>query len=267
MKESDLKAPIVAANWKMNPDNLRDAQQLFDGVKRTASYLKKVTTVICPPALFLGALTQGYGGSKILLGSQDVSRFSGTGSQTGEMSADMLADSGVQVAIIGHSERRAMGETEATINKKIKNALAADLEVIFCVGESRRDEEGDFLRFLQAQIVDVFRAVPQPFYDQITIAYEPLWAIGGEADHAVTPHDLHQTTLFIRKVLRNHFSAELADSINILYGGSVKKDNAQELFVGTDVDGFLVGGASLEAAHFCDILRTVNDVSDKISNE
>lgn len=259
--------PVVVANWKMNPDNLRDAQLLFDGIKRTASYLKKVTTVICPPALFLGALTQGYGGSKILLGSQDVSRFSGVGSQTGEMSADMLADSGVKTAIIGHSERRAMGEGMSVINKKIKNALAAGLEVIYCIGESTRDEEGEYLSFLKSQILDVFRAVPTPFYDQLTIAYEPLWAIGGGADKAVTPHDLHQTTLFIRKVLRNNFSVSLAKETTILYGGSVKKDNAKELFVGTDVDGFLVGGASLEVSHFCDILRTVNDVSDKLANE
>jgi len=267
MKTPKLTSPLVVANWKMNPSNLRDAQNLFSGIKRTASYLKRATTVLCPPALFLGALTEGYGGAKILLGSQDVSRFSGTGAQTGEMSADMLADSGVQVVIIGHSERRDMGEKEAIINKKIKNALAADMEVIYCIGESERDDEGRFLAFLEAQIIDVFRAVPEPFHNQLTIAYEPLWAIGGGADKAVTRHDLHQAALFIRKVLAKHFSAKLAQSINVLYGGSVKRDNAKELFVGTDIDGFLVGGASLEAAHFCDILRTVNDVSDELTDE
>lgn len=267
MDNALLTPPVVAANWKMHPDSLRDAQGLFAGVKRTASYLKHVTTVICPPALFLGAMTENYGGSKILLGSQDVSRFSGVGPRTGEMSAEMIADTGAKVTIVGHSERRAMGEGTAEINQKITNALAADLAVIYCIGEQKRDEEGEYLSVLKSQIVDVYKAIPDRFHNQLSIAYEPLWAIGGAADKAVTPHDLHQASLFIRKVLQNNFSKTLAHRTVILYGGSVKRDNARELFVGTDVDGFLVGGASLEAAHFCDILRTVNDVSDDDSDD
>jgi triosephosphate isomerase len=263
MDNSLLTAPIVAANWKMHPDSLRDGKRLFAGIKRTASHLKNVTTVLCPPALFLGALSDDYGGAKIQLGSQDVSRFLGVGSQTGEISAEMMADTGASVTIVGHSERRAMGESTADIKQKIKNALNADLAVIYCIGEKERDEAGQYLSFLEGQITDIFSSVPSRFHNQLTIAYEPLWAIGGGADSAVTPHDLHQTTLFIRKVLQQHFSPTLAQKTNILYGGSVKRDNATELFSGTDVDGFLIGGASLEADHFCDILRIVNDLDSE----
>ncbi|MEX2514529.1 MAG: triose-phosphate isomerase [Candidatus Paceibacterota bacterium] len=264
MSENPSTSPVVAANWKMHPDNLHAAQKLFTGIKRTASYLKHVTTVICPPSLFLGALSESYGGTKIILGSQDVSRFSGVGSQTGEVSAEMIADSGAGVSIIGHSERRAMGENTANIKAKAMNALNANLGVIYCIGESERDEDGQYLAFLQSQILDVFKNIPGRFHDKITIAYEPLWAIGGGADKAVTPHDLHQASLFIRKVLQSHFSMALAHKTKILYGGSVKRDNARELFTGTNIDGFLIGGASLDADHFCDILRIINDISEEI---
>lgn len=260
MSNKLLKKPTVAANWKMHPDSLRDAQKLFSGIKRTASYLKTVTTVLCPPALFLGALRDDYGGSKIILGSQDVSHFSGVGSHTGETSAEMMADTGAEVAIIGHSERRQMGEGVGEIKRKVKNALRAELSVIYCIGEPNRDEAGEYLSFLESQILDVFQSIPGRLRGQVTIAYEPLWAIGGDAGSAVTPHDLHQASLFIRKVLRNNFSKRLAEETTILYGGSVKRDNAEKLFVGTNIDGFLIGGASLDADHFCDILRIVNDV-------
>ena len=262
MSENNFTSPIVAANWKMHPDNLQEAQKLFSGVKRTASYLKHVTTVICPPSLFLGALSDSYGGTKIVLGSQDVSRFSGVGSQTGEVSAEMIADTGAGVSIIGHSERRAMGENTAIIKAKTMNALNADLGVIYCIGESERDEDGKYLAFLRSQILDIFKNIPSRFHNKITIAYEPLWAIGGGSGKAVTPHDLHQASLFIRKVLQSHFSAALAQKTSILYGGSVKRDNTRELFTGTNIDGFLIGGASLDADHFCDILRIINDLNE-----
>lgn len=263
MKDISLEAPIVAANWKMHPASLRAAQKLFSDVKRTASHLKNVTTVLCPPNLFLGAMSADYSGSKIILGSQDVSEFSDVGSQTGEVSAEMLADSGARVAIIGHSERRALGEDTDLLIKKTKNALNAELSVIYCIGESERDEAGSYLRMLESQITDLFTAIPGRLHEKITIAYEPLWAIGGGEKNAVTPHDLHQATLFIRKVLRANFSNRRAKETNILYGGSVKRGNAKELFAGTGVDGFLIGGASLSADHFTDILRVVNDLKSE----
>lgn len=264
MSDKLLKTPVVVGNWKMHPADLRTAQDLFSDIKRTASHLKNTTTVVCPPSLFLGSLAGDYSGSKILLGSQDSSRFSGVGAQTGEVSGDMLAKNGVQVSIIGHSERRAMGENTKIIIQKIRATLSAELEVILCVGEKKRDDDGAYLTFLRNQIADVFSQIPGRFQDQISLAYEPLWAIGGEAESAVTPHTLHQTVLFLRKVLKQAMSQRRAEKMIILYGGSVKRDNARELFSGTDVDGFLVGGASLSADHFCDILRIVNEAYDEL---
>lgn len=263
MSEQKLSQPIVAANWKMHPGSLPKAQSLFANVKRTASHLQNVTTVICPPALYLGAVASEYGGTKIIFGSQDVSTFARTGSRTGEMSAEMVKNAGGKTAIIGHSERRDMGETNDVVAQKVKRALTADLHVMLCIGEASRDDEGEYLDFLRNQLLAVYRKVADRFYDRIIIAYEPLWAIGGKADQAVTPHTLHQTAGFIRKVLRTDVAQALGDRATLLYGGSVKRDNARELLDGTEIDGFLVGSASLSADHFCDILRIVNKTQNE----
>jgi len=260
MSKDKLTKPVVAANWKMHPRSATDAQKLFAGVKRTAPHLAHPTTVICVPDLYLGLLADSYGGSEIILGSQDVSLKTGTGSFTGEVSAEQTRRSGGKISIIGHSERRKLGETNKVVAKKASRALQSDLSVIVCIGEKSRDDEGEYLTFLKKQIQDVYSAVDRRFYNHITLAYEPLWAIGGGADKAITPHILHQTIGFIRKVLHQQVARGLGEDTNIIYGGSVKRDNARKLFSGTGVDGFLPGGASLDADHFCDILRIVNDI-------
>ncbi len=257
MKNADK--PIVAANWKMHPRTVSEAKKLFSGVKKTAPHLTHPTTVICPPDLYLGVLSENYSGSEIILGSEDVSTESDVGSHTGEVSADQIKSTGASVAIIGHSERRAMGESNEVVAKKASRALEAGLSVMLCIGEHERDEGGGYLDFLVEQITSVYNNIDRRFYQQIIIAYEPLWAIGGGADAAVTPHVLHQTSGFIRKALHKHVARGLGEEALLLYGGSVKRDNARELFVGTKIDGFLIGSASLEADHFCDILRVVNE--------
>jgi len=262
MSKNKLTKPVVAANWKMHPKTLSGAKKLFSGVKRTAPHLEHPTTVICPPDLYLGVLADNYGGSKIYLGSQDVSAKKRVGSFTGEVSAEQIASTGAAVSIVGHSERRAMGESNELITEKTKQALSAGLQVMLCIGEHERDENGKYLEFLRKQILAVYKEIPRRLYDQVIIAYEPLWAIGGDSDSAVTPHVLHQTAGFIRKVLRQDVVEALGSRATILYGGSVKRDNARKLFVGTEIDGFLIGGASLSADHFCDILRVVNDAHD-----
>jgi triosephosphate isomerase len=262
MKNDTVSKPVVAANWKMHPQTVGEAKKLFSGIKRTAPHLEHPTTVICPPDLYLGLLADSYGGAKILLGSQDVSAKKGVGSQTGEVSAEQVASTGSAVSIVGHSERRAIGESNELIAEKTKRALSAGLHVMLCIGEKKRDEDGKYLEFLRKQIMAAYSEIPRRLYDKVIIAYEPLWAIGGESDSAVTPHVLHQTAGFIRKVLRQSVVQALGSRATILYGGSVKRDNARKLFVGTEIDGFLIGGASLSADHFCDILRVVNDAYD-----
>lgn len=257
MKNTD--APIVAANWKMHPRSVSDAKKLFSGVKRTAPHLTHPTTVICPPDVHLGVLSENYSGSKIILGSQDISIHSDVGSQTGEVSAEQIKDTGSAVAIVGHSERRAMGETNEVVAKKVNRALEAGLSVMLCIGEHKRDEGGDYLDFLVEQITSVYNNVDRRFYQRMIIAYEPLWAIGGGSNAAVTPHVLHQTSGFIRKTLHKRVARGLGEETLLLYGGSVKRDNARKLFVDTKIDGFLIGSASLDADHFCDILGVVNE--------
>lgn len=260
MSKDKPTKPVVAANWKMHPETVAEAKKLFAGIKRTAPHLEHPTTVICPPDLYLGTLTDQYGGSKIYLGSQDVSAKKRVGSYTGEVSAEQVASTGASISIIGHSERRAMGESNELVAKKTKRALSAGLQVMLCIGEHERDDDGEYLEFLRTQLMAVYSEIPRRLYNQVIIAYEPLWAIGGGADSAVTPHVLHQTAGFIRKVLRQDVVEALGSRATLLYGGSVKRDNAEKLIDGTEIDGFLIGGASLSADHFCDILRVVNDV-------
>lgn len=256
---NQVDTPIVAANWKMHPRTVSEAKKLFSGIKRTAPHLTHPTTVICPPDLYLGVLAESYSGSEIILGSQDVAVESDVGSFTGEVSADQIKSTGASVAIVGHSERRAMGETNEQVAEKTNRALDAGLSVMVCVGEHERDDDGEYLDFLAEQIVTVFDNIDRRFYQQMIIAYEPLWAIGGGSDAAVTPHVLHQTSGFIRKTLHKHVARGLGEEALLLYGGSVKRSNAERLFVDTKIDGFLIGSASLEADHFCDILRVVNE--------
>lgn len=256
---NQVDTPIVAANWKMHPRTVSEAKKLFSGIKRTAPHLTHPTTVICPPDLYLGVLAESYSGSEIILGSQDVAVESDVGSFTGEVSADQIKSTGASVAIVGHSERRAMGETNEQVAEKTNRALDAGLSVMVCVGEHERDDDGEYLDFLAEQIVTVFDNIDRRFYQQVIIAYEPLWAIGGGSDAAVTPHVLHQTSGFIRKTLHKHVARGLGEEALLLYGGSVKRSNAERLFVDTKIDGFLIGSASLEADHFCDILRVVNE--------
>jgi triosephosphate isomerase len=251
--------PIVAANWKMNPARLREARKLFSDIKRTAAQLSDVQTVVCAPNLYLGALTSDYSGRQILLGAEDISAHPRTGSYTGEVSGEMLADSGADVTVVGHSERRAAGETDKQVAEKTKRALDANLTPIVCFGEKDRDEAGDYLEVLERQLAVIFRTVSTRFHEEIILAYEPVWAIGGDSKQAVTPHILQQTAGVIRKTLAQNTSQKVAGRVPVLYGGSVKRDNCRRLYDGTGIDGFLIGGASLDAKHFSDILKRMNE--------
>jgi len=249
---------LIVANWKMNPGTHTEASFLFRGIIKAANKLHNVQTVVCPPFVFLDKLAQAYNGTKVLLGGQDVF-YEESGAHTGEISASQLYSVGADYVIIGHSERRALGETDEDVKAKIKSALEHKLTPIVCVGESERDVHGKYLTFLRHQIVTALKRVKLVDINKIVIAYEPIWAIGKTGRAAITPQKLHETTLFIRRVLRETFNSKIADKTIILYGGSVKPENSEELLQEGEVQGFLVGGASLNAEDFGTILKIASN--------
>lgn len=252
-----MRRPLIAGNWKMNL-NLVEARDLItrtrDGLAKLGEKARKVEVAICPPAVYLVTAVKYTEGSDIQLGAQDI-YFEPKGAYTGEISATMVAETGARYVILGHSERRhAIGhlEDDRMINRKVKAALAAGLIPILCVGETLAerdaDETYDVLTYqLVAGLIGVKPDPPQ----KLVVAYEPVWAIG--TGRNATPEQAQEAHAHLRMELRTLY-ADMADSIRILYGGSVKPDNARELMTQPDVDGGLIGGASLKAESFLGII-------------
>lgn len=248
------------ANWKMNPIELREAEALFEGIKSKASRMKNVHTVVCPTYVHLTQLAHSYKGKKVSFGSQDV-YFEKEGSFTGNVSAYQVKNAGADYCIIGHSERRAAGETGEEQAKKIKAALHADLTPIFCFGEKMRDSEGHYLNELTQQLTHTLKDFTPTEIERIIFAYEPVWAIGRSAEDAMSSYEMHQTALYTRKIITECANEKVASGIRILYGGSVESTNAEDLIKNAHVDGFLVGHASLNATHFGNILEIMDNAA------
>lgn len=252
-----MQKKLVIANWKMNPQTFAEAKKLFNDIKKAAGTYSRVKTVVCPPFVFLGDLAYGYSGRKVAFGSQNI--FSEErGSYTGEISPFQVKDSGATFSIIGHSERRARGESDADVHGKLALALKHKLTPVLCIGEHERDHHGKYLAFLRHQISTAFKRVRPKDVPRIVIAYEPIWAIGKHGSDAITPKKLHETVLFIRRVLRELYTKKVAFDVTILYGGSVEPENTLALFSEGTVQGFLVGHASLSAESFRRILEITN---------
>jgi len=252
---------LLVANWKMNPESSVKAEQLFAGIKITASKLSKVQTVIAPPFVYLTQLANLYRGHRMLLAGQDMF-WEKKGSFTGEISSSMLKDSGATHVIVGHSERRALGESSEDVNQKVLAAVQTGLIVILCIGETNRDHKnGTHLSFLTKQLEVALNDIPKIKLSKIVIAYEPIWAIGKSKEDALNPEELHETVLFIKKVLANLFGKNIALKVPILYGGSAEKGNTKALLTEGMVDGLLVGHASLSVKEFSDMLRIAQEVA------
>ena len=258
---SDSKKRVVIANWKMNPQTFAEAKKLYLAIKKKAVTLRNVETVIAPPFVFLRGLSKLYSGSRLALSGQDVF-WEKKGSHTGEVSVTQLKESGADYVIVGHSERRALGETDDMVYKKIKAVLKGGLTGVVCIGESERDNHGVYLKFLRGQIESALAKIKVGSLKNIIVAYEPLWAIGKTDDEAITPEKLHETILFIRRVLIEMYNKEAALGTRIIYGGSVEKGNARTLLSEGKAQGFLVGHASLNALEFSDILESANKVTE-----
>ncbi len=249
---------LIVANWKMNPQTVREAKKLSAAIRAASSGLSSVKTVICPPAVFLGELKKDVRGDRVVLGAQDVF-YEGEGAHTGEISPCMLVGTGARYVILGHSERRARGEGDEVIARKVRAAIGAGLNVILCVGEQIRDEEGAYLAVVKRQLDAVFNAMSPEERAKVTIAYEPVWAVGEGATRADTPEDIFEMTIYIRKVLAETGEREAALRVQVLYGGSVDAHNAAAFLAAGGVSGLLVGRASVDAKQFKKILEAADD--------
>ena len=247
-----MRRKVIAGNWKMNmlPNETIDfIQELTPLVKDT-----KNEVILCVPYIDLFYALLHVKDTNIKIGAQNM-HWEEKGAYTGEISGKMLKSIGVEYVIIGHSERRQyFAETDETVNKKIKSALANGLKPIVCVGETLEQREaGQTEQIVTSQIEKAFKDIPASLLEQIIIAYEPIWAIG--TGKTATKEDANTTIMQIRKKLAEIYGQNEADGVIIQYGGSVKSSNAKELFEMSDIDGGLVGGASLKADEFSKIVN------------
>ncbi|HEV7770896.1 MAG TPA: triose-phosphate isomerase [Solirubrobacterales bacterium] len=244
------RTPYIAANWKMHK-TVAEAAEFIDALlPRIAA--TQCDVVVCPPFTALSEVVQRRYGTAVRVAAQNMHE-EGSGAFTGEISAPMLVELDVEVVVLGHSERRQyFGESDEALARKVPAALAADLEPILCVGESEEARDhGETEAVLERQLEIDLGAVAAEDLERVVIAYEPIWAIG--TGRTATDEQAQQACAFIRDVLRARGAA--ADRIRILYGGSVKPANAAELMAQPDVDGALVGGASLDAEDFAAIVE------------
>lgn len=248
------RRPLIAGNWKMNT-TLQSAAELAAGLaKLLPTDIPEVEVAICPPAPFLGAAAAAIAGSAVKLGGQDCS-FEEPGAFTGEVAAEMLLDFGCRHVILGHSERRQFhAETDAIVNKKVHMALKKGLHVILCVGEKLDEQQaGTTEAVLDRQMTGSLASVSAEDLAKIVIAYEPVWAIG--TGKTATPQQAENSHVFLRHWVANHYNPPVAEALRILYGGSVKGANALELLQMPNVDGALVGNASLKVDQFWPIIE------------
>ena len=250
-----MRKPFIAGNWKMNTDSA-SAVALAAGLAKELSSVDTVDVAVCPPFVYLQSVAAALSASNVALGSQNV-YFEEKGAFTGEISCAMLKDTSCAYAIIGHSERRhVMGETDAMINKKISAAISGGLLPIFCVGELLEDRQGGTTNEVVAsQIKNGLEGICAESVQAVTVAYEPVWAIG--TGLTATPEQDQEVHAMIRGLLAELYGNEIAQAIRIQYGGSAKPSNTAELMAQPDVDGLLVGGASLKVEDFAAMVKTI----------
>jgi triosephosphate isomerase len=248
-----MRKPLLAGNWKMFKTEA-EAQAYAENLCSKVSDIKNREILICPPFVYIHLLTRVFVGSPVIVGAQNIF-WEDEGAYTGEVSAPMLKSLGARFAIVGHSERRQyFSETDETVNKRLKACLKADLTPIVCVGETLKEREaGKTLSVVRTQLTGGLQGLAENDAHRIVIAYEPVWAIG--TGKTATPEIAQNVHAAIRSLLGELIGLKKAGLIRILYGGSVKPDNIDALMAQGDIDGALVGGASLDAASFERIIR------------
>ena len=247
-----MRRPVIAGNWKMYKTR-GEAVAFIEGLKPRLANVTHCDVVVAPPFTALADAAQAAKGSGIGIAAQDV-HWDAEGAHTGDISTGMLLDAGCSHVIIGHSERRHdHGETDEEVNRKLKAALAAGLTPIVCVGETLEEREGNQTQqVLQRQFQGGFAGLTPSEFSRIIMAYEPVWAIG--TGRTATPEQAQESHAYLRELARAQFGEEQAQGVRILYGGSVKPENIKGLMAQPDLDGALVGGASLKVDSFAGII-------------
>lgn len=250
-----MRTPVIAGNWKMHKTE-KEAVSFIDEVKQT-TLPTDVEAVLCAPFLALPAMVEAANGTRVGIGAQNV-HWEEQGAYTGEVSVPMLTSVGVQYVIIGHSERRAyFAETDETVNKKTRAALAGGLTPIVCVGEVLSEREADKTNeVVQAQVKGAFAGLSAEDMKKTIIAYEPVWAIG--TGKASTAEDAEAVCRLIRETVADLYDQQVANEVRIQYGGSVKPENIKSFLAEPDIDGALVGGASLQADSFIQLVQAAS---------
>ena len=248
-----MRRVIIAGNWKMNK-TISEAIELVNGLKRELSGIDNIDIVVIPPYTALSEISDMLVNSNIELGAQDV-HWEEKGAFTGEVSPLMLKDADVKYVVIGHSERRIyFGETNETVNKRLKAALKVGLSPIMCIGERLEEREaGETFKVIKNHVEGGLEGISKEDILKIVIAYEPVWAIG--TGKTATPEEAEEAHRYIRELLGEMYDDSVAQNLRIQYGGSVKPENIKELINQEDIDGALVGGASLEIEQFVPIVK------------
>ncbi len=243
-----MRKRIIAGNWKMNT-TADEALKLATEIKARLTGFNHAELLICPPYINLAQVSKVVNKSVIKIGGQNL-YYEQSGAFTGEISGQMLKSVGCDYVIVGHSERRALfGETDELVNRKLKAALDSELIPILCIGEQLEDRDAGLTeKVLEKQLDGSLKEFPTDWMEKIVIAYEPVWAIG--TGKTATPEQAEEAHRFIRDKLSQEFGDQIAEGLTILYGGSVKPDNSDSLFAEENIDGFLIGGASLKAESF-----------------
>ncbi|MEO5776068.1 MAG: triose-phosphate isomerase [Flavobacterium sp.] len=250
-----MRQKIVAGNWKMHK-NAEETEDLLNELIDKLPNDVEAQVIVAPTFINLASAVDHLEFTNIAVAAQNMSQFE-SGAYTGEISADMLKSIGVNIVIIGHSERRAyFNETDFILADKVTTALSNNMTVIFCFGEELKDRQNNqHFNLVEDQLRDGLFHIKDKDWEQIVLAYEPVWAIGtGETASPEQAQEMHR---FIRESVRQRFGSNIAEDVSILYGGSVKPDNAKEIFSKPDVDGGLIGGAALKATDFAAIVSSI----------
>jgi triosephosphate isomerase (TIM) len=250
------KRTLIVGNWKMYVERAEEAKKFAAGLRRKSAAYTNADIFLAPPYTLIPLLSNAFKNSKIKVGAQNVSQFVDE-KRTGEVSAHMAKVAGATFALVGHSERRAMGESNEVVRKQLGDALAAGLTAVLCIGESERDQAGLYLSVITSQLSSALDKLPAVKPGKLVVAYEPVWAIGKAAQDAMKGSELREISIFIKKTLTQYMERAAALKVPILYGGAVEASNARALILEGDVQGLLVGHASSHLETFTGILKAI----------